>query len=443
MRALFVLLSVFTWTGVQAAQLPGDDKDFSCLDKAQAEQLVRDFNINVSSFGGLELCDSNVDTKKLLNDLVIVRDGEFDGSDSNLFIRNFVESQRYFSWLKQMTRGIRRGHDIPYATAYNRGGYFTMQDGWAKLSTLGRVGTLIHEARHTGGFYHVWCDQGPYQGGGVSGCDETLAEGGSHGVEMEYYSRVVLQGKNFHPVYRQMARLMNLGRANFVFNDKPMKSQKVLVGLTDQDALVLGAPAPISIPLPIQDTDEFALKRTSAGVTLYSEQSAYSLDLYSKTDPVAIVDEFSYFKLLLNGGMNDLIDLEELDVGIRRFLVALTRSGTLHTYEFSNGRWSNGVQAPEGVALVTTAPNGEEGLFLLDQNGSLLPVNPQNLRLDRPLNEKWPANAIGFVNWKNRLLMLNQAGQIIDVKLNTPFDGFAENHIRQMVGAPIYDAYDL
>ena len=114
----------------------------------------------MAAFGGLELCRFSVDTKKLFNDLKIIKEGRFQPkTTNNVFIRNAIPAPQYYEWMKSMTRGMDRGNDIPAATAYNRGGYFTMQDGWAVLSTLGRVGTVVHEARHTGGYYHIQCTQ--------------------------------------------------------------------------------------------------------------------------------------------------------------------------------------------------------------------------------------------------------------------------------------------
>ena len=122
-------LLVLGFTGFNIAfaeTLPVQDNDFGCIDSATANQYVQDFHINVSSFGGLELCRAQVDTKKLFNDLTVIEKGLYDESKRHPLIRDFIHPRAYFSWMKQMTRGIRRGHDIPYATAYNSGGFFTM-----------------------------------------------------------------------------------------------------------------------------------------------------------------------------------------------------------------------------------------------------------------------------------------------------------------------------
>jgi len=171
--------------------MPYMDGDFACISQTQAQKYVKDFRIDTQSFGGFELCNSAVDFKKLMNDFVIIENGRFQKvlGQNNLFIRDFLQGQDYYTWAKSQTRGVERGQDIPTATAYNSGGYFTMQDGWARSSTLGRVGTFIHEARHTAGYRHYPCQQGSYQGSSMAGCDSSYSQGGSHAVEMEYYAK--------------------------------------------------------------------------------------------------------------------------------------------------------------------------------------------------------------------------------------------------------------
>lgn len=144
------LIVALFFVNVAVAEIPYQDSEFSCLTNAEADKYVKDFNIDVTSFGGKELCDATIDTKKLFNDIKIVEGGKFKTGENNL-IKGFVDGSKYYSWLISQTRGVERGNDVPWATAYNAGGYFTMQDGWAQLSTLGRVGTFIHEARHTEG----------------------------------------------------------------------------------------------------------------------------------------------------------------------------------------------------------------------------------------------------------------------------------------------------
>lgn len=438
MRKLFSLV-VFCFSAVIFAEgLPVQDGDFGCITAQKAQQYVRDFNINVSSFGGMELCNANVDTKKLFNDLQLIEKGQFSGSEKNIFIGNFVDSNNYYGWAQRQTAGVRRGQDIPTATAYNSSGYFTMQDGWARLSSLGRVGVFLHEARHTEGYYHVQCDQGPYKNVAMAGCDETLREGGSHGVEMEYYSRVVLQGENFHPVYKQMARLMNLGRANFVFNETVMKSQEILVASGDKEILLMDEDAKI-IHTPLAYNNGGSLHRSSFGVTLLNETSATAVDLYSgNLEPIN--DEYSYFKLLGDGRMPKVSDMEEFDVNNKRYLFALTQDGKLYSFVFSQGRWSSPSSVPNVVALVTTSPQGQEGLFALTKTNEVYVIDPQNMRLGNRVGT-WDPLVVNYVKWGSQLLSVHQSGEVLESASGKSYLPLASYKVQQMVRAPIYDAF--
>jgi len=274
---LAALLAASSVTLAQSKDL-FDDSHFGCLDQSTAQRYVQEFKIDVPSFGGLELCNNSIDTKKLFNDLQIIEQGTFQTFGSNKLIKGFVNQDKYYSWMKSQTRSINRGDDIPFATAYNSFGNFTMQDGWAILSTLGRVGTVIHEARHTAGYSHTRCNQGPYSDTSVSGCDRTYNEGGSHGVEMEYYARVSVLGANFHPAYKAMARLMAMGRANFVFNQSPITKREALVVMDGNRVVLVDQGQSIERQLTISAAER--LKTTSFGAALFDGVKAYALELY-------------------------------------------------------------------------------------------------------------------------------------------------------------------
>ena len=269
-----LIISLVTQAGVP--EMPYQDDSFGCISQADANRYTSDLKINTASFGGVELCRSEVDTKKLFDDLFLIENGKFQSTGQNNLIRGFVDASQYYSWLKQQTYGVERGQDVPYATAYNSGGYFTMQDGWAKLSTLGRVGTFIHEARHTQGYRHIACQQGPYQGfSNIAGCDSNYSYGGSHAVEMEYYAHVSVQGVNFHPVYKKMARLMAIARSNIFFNTPVLKSRTAVLTLSAdrQQAYLFDQGKWLSRETPEHNTGR--LKRTSFGAVLYEGTGSF------------------------------------------------------------------------------------------------------------------------------------------------------------------------
>ena len=433
--------------------LPVQDADFGCTPAATADRYLRDFGVDVASFGGRELCDPARDTKKLLNDITLIEQGRFAEGRTNPFLKNFVAAGNYYPWAVSMTRGVRRGHDIPYATAYNSGGYFTMQDGWAALSTLGRVGTFIHEARHTAGYRHAICTNGPYVNSSVSGCDTTLESGGSHGVEMEYYARVVVQGMNFHPVYATMARLMAIGRSNWVFNRPAIARREALVAIDTRD----GNPVLIDGARMLERVGPAAgdsrLKRTSFGATLFDGRRARGLDLYATGQgPEALQDDYSYYKLLNRAAdqLSGLRDLEEFDVGNVRFFVALDSAGKLYKYDFPTASWTaQGATQPVAAAerLVTVAPDGTRGVFVLAEGGRVFPYDVAAHRIGAALSARWPSDVRNFQKFGERFVVLKTDGRAFELRgANqdwTPLAGFEERALDQIATAPLYDAFEV
>ena len=429
--------------------LPYDDKDFSCTTEADADRYVRDFNIDQRSFGGKELCNASIDSKKLFNDLDLIEHSAFEARLDHSFIRGFVDRNSYYSWLKGETYGVRRGHDIPYATAYNSGGYFTMQDGWAKLSTLGRVGTIIHEARHTEGYRHYGCNHGPYKNSSVSGCDTSYSQGGSHGVEMEYYARVVIESKNLHPVYQSMARLMAIGRSNHVFNQSPVVKREAIALSTPTEMVLFDKNILTKRELPRVD-NTWKLKRTSAGASFFKSFQAISVDLYSSfISNVNMQDDYSYFKLLFmprDNAPTQIVDAEEYDINTYRYYVAMNPNGRLSSYYFSAGEWYPATrEVPGALKLTPTAPNGEQGLFLVTQDGSILPFDGANRRLGSPLNTRWNFTIEAYAKdaANNVLLALTNDGRVVSMPNQMPVPELEGRSYNGMVNVPMYDAFEV
>lgn len=439
-RLLGGLLALLLYS-TSANSLPVFDEEFGCLDATTAERYLRDFQIDSDSFGGVELCNPQVDTKKLFNDLELVEAGQFNGATGNVFIREFVPAGEYYAWLREQTNGIQRGDDIPWATAYNSGGYFTMQDGWAKLSSLGRVGTLIHEARHTEGHYHTICEHGPYKGSRISGCDESVGAGGSHGVEMEYYSRVVLQGANFHPVYQSMARLMLLARANFVFNESPMAARDVLVVRTPDGLARLEGHDKQFLTWSFPGSESFKLKRTSLGATLLDlPQAAWSIDLHRPDVAPALSDDYSYFKLLKMSPPAELIDMEEVDVQMRRYLYAIDNEERIYSYVFGQGSWSQPESLPGVDRLATHNPMGQPGLYAVFKNQTYCPIQVPHLRCDRtPM--PWPSDAVKFTSFAGLTLRLGVDRTVYDSK-GQPWAELGEAEALDLTLVPYFDVFD-
>lgn len=445
MKILFILSALFLGTSVFASvDIPYQDPAFGCITQETANRYVSDFNINVSSFGGMELCNSQVETKKLFNDIEILEKGSFKAEGSNLFIKGFVDAGYYYAWLKHETRGIERGNDVPYATAYNSGGYFTMQDGWAKLSTLGRVGTFVHEARHTAGFYHIRCNQGPYQDSSVSGCDTNYNYGGSHAVEMEYYARVAVQGTNFHPVYKKMARLMAIARSNIFFNTAVIQSREGILALTAdrKEAHLLDKGVWYKREVPAV---QGRLKRTSFGAVIFDGLKAFSIELYQNSGFSDLVaDTYSYYKLLAEKN-EQLKDLEEFDAGTKRYVVKITQNNKLAAYDFPNGNWGREQSIPFQVKQVTTAVPGraQQALYLISNNGEIYNYQPQNQRLNK-ITGQWETDHKEVIAYKGQILVLKNNGEIQLQTANglVPWTD-AKQSYSGLVTTPVYDGFEV
>lgn len=429
----------------QAEDIPYRDPEFVCTTQGDANRYVSDFRIDVKSFGGLELCNSSVETKKLFNDIAILEQGAFDTNPQNKFIRGFVDVKNYYGWLKQETRGIERGNDVPYATAYNSGGYFTMQDGWAKLSTLGRVGTFVHEARHTAGFRHIGCNQGPYQGSSVSGCDTNYTYGGSHAVEMEYYARVSVQGTNFHPVYKKMARLMAIARSNIFFNTPIIQAREAVLALTAdrKEAHLFDNGNWYKREVPAA---EGRLKRTSFGGVLFDGLNALAVELYQNSGFGDVVsDVYSYYKLVAEKNNEKLKDFEEFDAGIKRYAVKITNANKLAAYDFPNGTWGREQVIPFNVARTSTAMLGkaQAGYYLVSTTGEVFNYNPQNQRLTGQ-SANWDPENKEVVVYKGQNLVLKNNGQIQILSGNTLIPWSETNNLYSgLITTPVYDGFEV
>ena len=442
---VFIFLILAVITAANAAELPYQDPEFQCITQGEASRYIADFGIDTESFGGVELCNSQVETKKLFNDLQIIEQGNFAGDTQNKFIRGFVDSRNYYGWLKQETRGIQRGNDIPYATAYNSGGYFTMQDGWAKLSTLGRVGTVVHEARHTAGYRHIACNQGPYQGSGVSGCDTNYSYGGSHAVEMEYYARVAVQGTYFHPVYQKMARLMAIARSNIFFNTGIIQGREAVLALTaDRKAAHLfDRNTWYTREVPFAPG---RLKRTSFGAVLFDGVKAFSIELYKNSGFADLVDDsYSYYKLVAEKN-EQLKEFEEFDSGIKRYAIKISKSNKLASYDFPNGTWGREQTLPFDVARTSTAILGknQSGLYLINTKGEIFSYTPENQRLVSQ-TLKWNPELKDVINFNGRSLVLKNDGRIYVLSPNSELIPWAETSqlYSDLIATPVYDGFEV
>lgn len=415
-------------------QVKASQNTTHCLDAQKVADYVRDFRIRKSTFGKEDLCDPKNELYQLYQSLLVIEAGQYSGRSRSKFIHNFVPKDKYLAWNAQRIYQLRRGHDIPYATAYNSGGYVTVQDGWAQLSSLGKVGTLIHEARHTDGYGHTACKFGPYKSEGVSGCDRSVESGGSHGVEMEYYARVVLEGENFHPVYQSMARLMLLARGHFVFNKPPLQADQgvFLRGVNGESFFFQSGTYYRQFPL--NNYGNWLMKRGSMGPVLFDGQKALSVDIYN-AQVTPQKDEFSYYKLLDFPRPEPFQDMEEIDQGGKKYLVALGQSGQLYQYAFRRSRWNRIHSPSDYLAFKTRDPLGRSGLFVVHQSGQVERWDLARRKL-QALPELWPAHVVDIVEMGSELVELRQNGQLVVRRTQQVVEGLPA--LMQAVEVPIY-----
>lgn len=451
LKAFLVSLSLFVGFTAGAADIPYEDNQFGCFPQAIAQRYTKDFKIDLKTFGGNELCDANVDSKKLLNDLHLIENGSFT-SGQNLFIRGFVKADQYYSWMKSQTRGIKRGQDIPTATAYNSMGFFTMQDGWAKLSTLGRVGTVIHEARHTAWYGHTPCFQGPYKDIRTDACDKNYEYGGSHAVEMEYYARVSVLGTNFHPVYKKMARHMAIARSNIFFNKPIIQSREALMALTasKDKALLLDEHSHGSTWLTKEAPQvPGELKRTSFGAVIFDGLKAFAIDPYQNSGSADLVpDTYSYFKMMLEKQFSPVQDLEEFDINNKRYLVKI-ESNVLTKYDFSKGTWGQSLKLNFNVVKTATSVDAPlaNGYYLVDTNGFVYSYDPVANSVSRTSLKGWNPVYTKIVKYKSDTLALKNNGSVVSVDVTnsqeTPWTLAPATAISDLISIPLYDGFEI
>jgi hypothetical protein len=275
----------------------------------------------------------------------------------------------------------------------------------------------------------------------VDGCDESVSAGGSHGVEMEYYARVHLQGANFHPAYQAMARLMLLARSNFVFNESPAMAKDALLVRTESGLIRLDESGLTRLPMPAGVQSDAIIKRTSLGATLLAlPNGAWALDLVKPDPAITLSDDYSYYKLLKMTPPSDLTDMEEFDFGLRRFLYAADDLGHIFSFVFGQGTWTQSTTPKKVSSLMTNDPSGRAGLFALFADATYCPIQAPSLQCaEAPI--PWPAMAKKVVEYKNTVLKLGPDGKVYD-SMGTPWSDLDGETVLDLVVIPEYSVFD-
>lgn len=354
-----------------------------------------------------------------------IHNNQFHGDQDNLFIRDFVPSQNYSEWL----------HEHLHSTKN-----LIEDKNWLKLSSLNQAGQLIHHARLSEGYTQIFCKQGPNKNNPVAACDSDLESGGAHAVELEYYARVVLQGRNFHPIYQSMARLMLLARSNFVFNENPLRHNDMLVVRTAEGLMRMRGDERKTLNWRFEKSENFLLKKTSAGAALLNlPDEAWVLDLRN-FEAAALNEDYSQFKLLKADPPEGLIDLEEVDTGTHRYFVGLDSKGRVHRYNFESGRWKSIARFEGAQQLLTTDPTGTDGLYMRFTDGSYCSMRiPEFTCVGERMD--WPKNIFRFLQFQDQTLKLSSDGRILEAN-DRPWQPLSEIRVWDVVKVPRYDVFN-
>jgi hypothetical protein len=263
---------------------------------------------------------------------------------------------------------------------------------------------------------------------------------------MEYYARVNLQGENFHPVYKTMARLMAVARSNFVFVQSPLQIKQGLLALDDQNqSHFIFDNKLVSRDTP---TAAGALKRTSFGADIFDGIKAFAIELYQNTgiQHKDIEDDYSYFKLLKNDrgqGSAQILDVEEFDhKNNRRYFLYLNENQKLGSYIYAEGKFSASVNAPQNSSHFSTiSPDGRTGLFIISKNLDITELDPENPEQQLAVKAHWPSDTKSFSTYQGQTLALKNSGEVLSDK--SGFEFFKNLKISQLVTVPVYNAFEV
>jgi hypothetical protein len=283
----------------------------------------------------------------------------------------------------------------------------------------------------------------------MAGCDSTYEYSGSHAVEMEYYARVVVQGENFHPLYKKMARLMALGRANFVFNKPVIVAREglFLINANNNEAILVDGGKTYTREVAGQGL----LKRSSFGPTLLTSKKAWALDPYEWIGDVRPTEDgYSYFKLVATPNKNlptdfNLIDFEEFDIGTKRFAIALDSNHRVAQFNFQQGHWDNSKTTPfNAKTLKTRLWNNQKGVFAVNDQNQVVKYSETAQNFQTEVIGTWPANVVTYLEnpETKELLQLTNEGDLKtangDIWSKTEGQKFSQG-----VNIPLYNAFEV
>ncbi|MCB0386647.1 MAG: hypothetical protein KDD43_14740, partial [Bdellovibrionales bacterium] len=177
---------------------------------------------------------------------------------------------------------------------------------------------------------------------------------------------------------------------------------------------------------------------------LFDGQQAIALDLYAHEDEeFPLTDDFSYFKIIYMSQHIPAIDMEEFDVGDKRYLVSLDDQGNVRSFVFRNAQWSRPLNIQGAIRLTTVAPNGVQGLFVIKQDGRLCRLDPDRMSCPDVSKGQWPQDVKAMTYLGQDLYHLKTDGQIIHSMTGQVFAPLQGQIVEQMTSVPTYDSFAL
>jgi hypothetical protein len=158
-----------------------------------------------------------------------------------------------------------------------------------------------------------------------------------------------------------------------------------------------------------------------------------------------IPDSYSYFKLLERNN-EPLKDLEEYDVGNKRYVVAVDSNSAVSSFNFPRGSWNparnSGLRIARTAAMLET---GERGFFLISEEGAIHPYAAGEVLAALPARWNPSVQEVALtqdqralvLSVDGRLLSRNQDGTLTDW---APGEGTLWSDV---VNVPLYDSFDV
>ena len=180
---------------------------------------------------------------------------------------------------------------------------------------------------------------------------------------------------------------------------------------------------------------------------IFDLKKAFAIDPYQNSGFADLVEDvYSYFKLL-GEGTSILKDLEEYDVGVKRYVTQVTAADQISNYDFPSGQWGTSYKLPFPVVQTSTVipASTTAGYYLIQSTGQVAQYQPQTGRVS-VLTSKWDFSNQKVISYNDEVLLLKANGEIRSVSgsAEKPWS-MAQNlgAISDLVSFPVYDGFNV